>query len=172
MHHAPDRGETSVTWLDVAITVSVCVSAVFGFWKGIVRAVLGIAGLLGGLLLAGAYYRQVAASLWPAGETWSLFAAYALILVGVLAAAAVLAALLSRLIHMTALGLVDRIIGLVVGALVAAMAWAALLDMLQPLVPGIAGLISDSPFAHALADWLTHTSGATATGAHLPQQSG
>jgi len=152
-----------LTWLDIAITISVCVSAAFGFWKGIVRAVVGIAGLLGGVLVAGAYYRQAAAALWPGGETWAPVAAYALVLVGVLAAAAILAALLSRLIHMTALGLVDRILGLVVGALVAAMAWAALLNALQMVIPGVGSLVSDSSFARALVDWLA--SAATA-GAH------
>lgn len=98
--------------------------------------------------------------LWPTGSTWCLVAAYALVLVGVLVAAALVAALLSRLIHMTALGLIDRIAGLVIGAFVTAMAWAALLAALLPVVPGIDALVADSPLAQVLLDWLTIVSGA------------
>lgn len=121
---------------------------------------VGIAGLLGGILLAGACYEQVAAVLWPTGSTWCLVAAYALVLVGVLVAAALVAALLSRLIHMTALGLIDRVLGLVIGGFVTAMAWAALLTALLPVVPGVDALVADSPLAQVLLDWLTIVSGA------------
>ena len=142
-----------MTWLDVAVTVTICLLAAFGFWKGIVRAVIGIAGLLGGILLAGSLHRQVAAMLWPSGGTWSLIAAYAVILIAMLIVAALLAALLSRLVHMTALGMVDRIVGLAAGAIVAALGWALLLALLVPLSPGLADLVSQSPIARLLIDW-------------------
>jgi membrane protein required for colicin V production len=142
-----------VTWLDVAVTVTICLLAAFGFWKGIVRAVIGIAGLLGGLLVAGSLHRQVAAMLWPSGGTWSLIAAYAIILIATLVVAALLAALVSRLIHTTALGMVDRIVGLAAGAIVATMGWALLLALFVPLIPGFADLVSQSPVARLLLYW-------------------
>ena len=142
-----------MTWLDVAVTVTICLLAAFGFWKGIVRAVIGIAGLLGGLVIAGSLHRQVAALLWPSGGTWSLIAAYAVILIATLIVATLLAALLSRLIHMTALGMVDRLIGLAVGAIVATLGWALLLTLLVSLSPGFADLVSQSPIARLLLDW-------------------
>ena len=140
-------------WLDVAVTVTICLLAAFGFWKGIVRAVIGIAGLLGGLVLAGALHRHVAATLWPSGGTWPLIAVYAVILIATLIIAALLAALLSRLIHMTALGVVDRIVGLAVGAIVAALGWALLLTLLASLSPSFADLVSQSSVARLLLDW-------------------
>ena len=142
-----------MTWLDVAITVTICLLAAFGFWKGIVRAVIGIAGLLGGLVIAGSLHRQVAALLWPSGGTWSLIAAYAVVLIATLIVAALLAALLSRLIHMTALGMIDRLIGLAVGAIVATLGWALLLTLLVSLSSGFADLVSQSPIARLLLDW-------------------
>jgi len=150
----------SLTGLDIAITISLCISAAFGFWKGIVRAVVGIAGLLGGVLLAGAYHERVAASLWPEGGGWCPVAAYALILVAVLIAAAAVATLLSRLVHLTALGLVDRIAGLVIGLFVTAMAWAVLLNALLSVVPGMQGLVAASALAPLLLDLLNAVSGA------------
>ncbi len=142
-----------MTWLDVAVTVTICLLAAFGFWKGIVRAIIGIAGLLGAILLAGSLHRQVAAMLWPSGGTWSLIAAYAVILIAALIMAALLAALLSHLIHMTALGIVDRIVGLATGAIVAALGWALLLALLVPLSTGLADLVSQSPVVRLLLDW-------------------
>jgi len=149
-----------LTGLDLAITISLCVSAAFGFWKGIVRAVVGIAGLLGGILLAGAYHERVAAVLWPEGGSWCPVAAYALTLVTVLIAAAVVAALLAHVIHLTALGLVDRIAGLVIGVFVAAMTWAVLLNALLSAVPGTEGLVAGSALAPVLLELLTTVSGA------------
>lgn len=142
-----------MTWLDVAVTVTICLLAAFGFWKGIVRAVIGIVGLLGGILLAGTLHQQVAATLWPSGGTWSLIAAYALILIATLIVTALLAALLSRLIHMTALGTVDRMVGLAAGATAAALGWALLLALLVPLSPGLADLVSQSPIVRLLLNW-------------------
>jgi len=142
-----------MTWLDVAITVTICLLAAFGFWKGIVRAVIGIAGLLGGLVIAGSLHRQVAALLWPSGGTWSLIAAYGVVLIATLIVAALLAALLSRLIHMTALGMVDHLIGLAVGAIVATLGWALLLTLLVSLSSGFADLVSQSPIARLLLYW-------------------
>ena len=142
-----------MTWLDVTVTVAICLLAAFGFWKGIVRAVIGIAGLLGGIILAGSLHRQVAATLWPSGGTWSLITAYAAILIATLIVAALLATLLSRLIHMTALGMVDRIVGLTAGAIVATLGWALFLTLLVPLSPGLADLVSQSPVVRLLLDW-------------------
>ena len=142
-----------MTWLDVTVTVTICLLAAFGFWKGIVRAIIGIAGLLGAILLAGSLHRHIAAMLWPSGGTWSLIVAYAVILIAALIMAALLAALLSHLIHMTALGMVDRIVGLATGAIVAALGWALLLALLVPLSTGLADLVSQSPVVRLLLDW-------------------
>lgn len=61
---------------------------------------------------------------------------------------------------MTALGLIDRIAGLVIGAFVTTMAWAALLTALLPVVPGLEALVAGSPLAQVLLGWLTIVSGA------------
>lgn len=142
-----------MTWIDIAVLATICILAGFGFWKGIVRAVIGIAGFLGGLLLAGALYRPLAEMIWPSGGTGSLIAAYAIIFFATLVVAAIVAALLSRVIHMTVLGVVDRVIGLVAGGFVAAMGWALLLALLVSLSPSMAELVAESPLAQALVDW-------------------
>jgi len=143
-----------MTWLDIAVVATICLSAAYGLWKGIVRAIIGVAGLLGGLLLAGNYYRVLADSLWPQGGSWTGIAAFALIFFGVLIAAALIAGLLSRLIHMTPLGIVDRALGLAAGVLVALFGWGLILTITVALIPGADAALADSALAYGLINLL------------------
>ena len=136
-----------MTWLDIVVVATICIFAAFGFWKGILRTIIGIAALVLGLFLAGALYARIAAVLWPDGSGWTLVAAFALILLGTLVAGAIVAAVVSRAIQMTALGFVDRVIGLVAGVLVAILAWGAILALLAHVLPGMDGLLAESPVA-------------------------
>jgi membrane protein required for colicin V production len=144
-----------MTWLDIVVVATVVLSAIYGFWKGLIRAVLGIAGLLGGFFVAGLYYQQLAAKLWPDGALWTSAAAYVIILVAVLAAAALVAGMLSRLIHMTPLGIIDRVLGLAAGLVVAALGWALVFTIILATVPGADATLGDSELASELIRWLT-----------------
>jgi membrane protein required for colicin V production len=148
-----------MTWLDIVVVATVFLAALYGFWKGLVRAVLGVAGLLGGVFVAGLYYQQLAARLWPDGGLWTSAAAYVIILVAVLTTAALLAGLLSRLIHMTPLGIIDRVLGLAAGLLVAALGWALLFTIIVTTMPGASASLSDSAIASELVRWLASLRG-------------
>lgn len=141
-----------MTWLDIAMVATMCLGAAYGFWKGIVRAVIGIAGLLGGILLANAFYRELALKLWPGGGFWTNAASYAIILLGVLVTATLVASLLSRLVHMTPLGIVDRALGLTAGLLIVVLGWALLLTVAITIIPGADEALADSAIAYALVD--------------------
>jgi len=136
-----------MTWLDIAVVATICIFAAFGFWKGILRTVIGIAALLLGVFLAGAYYDELAHSLWPDGTGWAMAAAFALILLCTLMVGTIVALIVARAVHMTALGLVDRALGCAAGVLVAMVAWGAVLALLTPVVPGIDALMEASPAA-------------------------
>jgi len=136
-----------MTWLDIAVVATIGIFAALGFWKGILRTIIGIAALLLGLFLAGALYSHVAEALWPNGNGWSMAAAFALILVGTLAVGSIVAVIVSRAVHMTALGLVDRIVGLGAAVFVAIVAWGAVLALLIQVIPGMNGLMGESPVA-------------------------
>lgn len=139
-----------MTWLDVTVVATVCLSALYGLWKGIVRAVVGIAGLLAAFMIAGAFYRDLAARLWPGGGLWTYAAAYAIVLVAIMLTAAIIAAFLARLIHMTPLGVIDRSLGLVAGLLVAALGWALLFTFVLAAIPGADTFLGDSAIVSAL----------------------
>jgi uncharacterized membrane protein required for colicin V production len=148
-----------MTWLDLVVVATICIFAALGFWKGILRTVIGIAALLLGLFFAGALYGRLAEFLWPDGRGWSLVASFALILVGTLVVGAIAAAIVSRAVHMTALGLVDRAIGLATGALVAIVAWGAVLALLMHVLPGMDGLVGESPVATLVVNWFVQLTG-------------
>jgi membrane protein required for colicin V production len=152
-----------MTWLDIAVVATVCLSAAYGLWKGIVRAIVGIAGLIGGLLLAGAFYRELALKLWPVGGSWTNAAAYAIILFSTLIAAGIIASLLSRLVHMTPLGIVDRVLGLTAGLLVALLGWAFVLTVIVAVIPGADTALADSALAYGLIHWLATVRGLPAS---------
>jgi len=152
-----------MTWLDIAVAATVCLSAAYGLWKGIVRAVVGIAGLIGGILLAGAFYRELALKLWPMGGSWTNAAAYAIILFGTLLAAGIVAAVLSRIVHMTPLGIVDRVLGLTAGVLVALLGWALVLTIIVTVIPGADAALADSALAYGLIHWLAAVRGLPAS---------
>jgi len=152
-----------MTWLDIAVVVTVCLSAAYGLWKGIVRAIVGIAGLIGGILLAGAFYQELALKLWPVGGSWTNPAAYAVIFFGTLIAAGIIAGLLSRIVHMTPLGIVDRVLGLTAGLLVALLGWALVLTIIVAVMPGADTALADSALAYRLIHWLAAVRGLPAS---------
>jgi len=148
-----------MTWLDTVIVLTICVMAAIGFWKGIVRTIVGIAALFAGVLLAGQFYQTVDQALWPEGSAWSAAAAYALVFFGVLMLGLLAATLLSRLIQMTVFGMVDRAVGLVAGATVAILLWGATIALLAQAITGMDAVLADSPVAALVAQWFVQLTG-------------
>ena len=85
-----------MSWLDLVIVVVLAVGAFFGLRMGIIKAVLSLAGVIIGVVLAGQYYVALADVLPFFSETSSAakIVAFAIILIGVMIVAVVLARLL------------------------------------------------------------------------------
>ena len=134
-------------WLDIVIIV---VAAVFGFvglWRGAIRTAFGIAGLVLGIILAGRYYEPLAAILSPGGASWAGIAAYAIILVATMIVAGVIGWVVARLVHITLLGWLDRLVGGILGVLLGLLLVAAMLAIVIKYLPGTAEAISKSALA-------------------------
>lgn len=152
-----------MTWIDIAVVVTICACAAFGYWRGILRTAIGIAGLLGGILLASALHQRLAQLIWPRGGTWSFIASYAIILLAALAITAIVAALVARTVYQTPLGIVDRLLGLVVGVLIALGVWVLIITIVLLILPGGEEIIADSPIAALIVRWLADIQGLPAT---------
>lgn len=139
-----------MNWLDIVIIVIAVLLGILGLWRGAIKTAFGIAGLIGGIALAGHYYGGLASTLSAEGATWSRIAAYAIILVGSLVIASVIGWFVARLAHITMLGWIDRLIGFILGAAIGGILCAAVLVIVSKYLPNTGGVISDSVIAKFL----------------------
>jgi len=139
-------------WLDIIIIVAIGVSTFVGLRKGIIRAVLSLAGLVIGVVLAGLYYSPFSEQLtFIPQANLAKVAAFAIIFIGVMIIATVLARLLKRAASAIMLGWADRLAGAVLGFVLGAIFCGAFLAMWIKFL-GMTGAIAESNLAPILLD--------------------
>ncbi|GAH14431.1 unnamed protein product, partial [marine sediment metagenome] len=117
-----------MNWLDIIIIVVLIISTIFGLRTGIIKAALSLAGLIIGVILAGRYYTPLSEQLTfipQAGVAQAV--AFAIILIGVMVIAGVLAKLLKWATSLVMLGWVNKLSGAVFGLVLGAIFCGALL---------------------------------------------
>ncbi|MFP3898707.1 MAG: CvpA family protein [Dehalococcoidia bacterium] len=139
-----------MNWLDIVIIVVAALFGLAGLWNGIIKTAFGIAGLIGGIALAGRYYGGLAALLSPAGATWANIVAYAVILLATMVLAGVIGWFVSKLVHITLLGWLDRLVGFILGVAIGSLLCAAVLAIVSKYHTGLEGAISRSVTARFL----------------------
>ena len=103
-----------MNWVDAAMLGILALSACAGFLRGFARELLGVAAWIIAAVLAGRFYGAAV----PIARTWiedaqiADVACYVVVFLFILIALSVLANLLSRLVRLSLLGGVDRILGL------------------------------------------------------------
>ncbi len=141
-----------MNWIDIVIVVAICVSAFIGMRKGIIKLTLTLVGLVVGIILAGRYYAFF--SRWLFFIPWpglSRVAAFAIIFIGVMVLATLLARLLERAASAIMMGWVNRLVGGILGVVVGAMFCGAFLAMWVRFL-GATGAIANSKLAPILLD--------------------
>jgi membrane protein required for colicin V production len=141
-----------MNWLDIVIIVVAVLLGIVGLRQGIIKTVFGIAGLIGGIVLAGRYYDELAAVLSPSGATWVNIAAYAIILIATLIVAGVIGRLVAKLVHLVLLGWLDRLVGCILGVFIGGLLCAAILAIVVKYYPGTWAVISQSGLARFLME--------------------
>ncbi len=140
-------------WLDIAIIVAIAIAILIGLRIGIIRAVLSLAGLIVGVILAGRYYLPLSQQLsFIPYENAAKVVAFAIILIGVMVIAGVLASLLKWAASAIMLGWVNRLGGAVFGLFLGAIFCGALLAIWVKFFDIAA--ISESNLAAILLDRL------------------
>ena len=139
-----------MNWLDIVIIVVAVLLGIVGLRQGIIKTVFGIAGLIGGIVLAGRYYDELAAVLSSSGATWVNIAAYAIILIATLIVASVIGRLVAKLTHLVLLGWLDRLVGCILGVLIGGLLCAAILAIVGKYSTGAEAVISQSAIAKFL----------------------
>jgi membrane protein required for colicin V production len=141
-----------MNWLDIVIIIVTLLLGMLGLWRGAIKTVFSIIGLIGGIALAGHYYLPLASILSPSGAIWSRIAAYAIILIGVLVIASVIGWFVARLVHIVMLGWLDRLLGFILGAGIGGMLCAAVLAIVSKYLPVTEEPISRSVMARLLME--------------------
>jgi membrane protein required for colicin V production len=139
-----------MNWLDIVIIVVVAALGIAGLRQGMIRTVFGIAGLIGGIFLAGRYYDELAALLFPSGATWANIVSYAIIAVATLVVAGVIGWLLAKLVNFAALGWLDKLVGCILGIVIGGLLCAAILAIVVKYYPGMEATINQSVIARFL----------------------
>jgi membrane protein required for colicin V production len=136
-----------MNWLDIVILILLIIPTFVGLKAGLIKALLTIVGGVVGLILAGQFYEGFAGVLgFISNEGAAKVVAFAIIFVGIMIIAAILAAVLKKLVSMVMLGWVNKLGGAIFGFLIGAIFCGALLSMWVNFL-GIGDTISDSALA-------------------------
>ena len=138
--------------VDIAIVVVIVVPTLIFLRMGIIKAVLSLVGLIVGVILAGQFYEVLSTQLSFIPQAGvAEIVAYAIILIGVMIVAAVLARLLKWVTSMMMLGWVNKLGGAAFGFVLGVLLCSALLAIWAKYL-GTIGIVSQSILAAILLD--------------------
>ena len=141
-----------MNWLDIVIVLLIVIPTLIGLRVGIIKVVLSVVGVVVGVILAGRYYAVFAEHLaFISQPSLAKIAAFAIILIGVMIIAAVVASLIKRVVSVVMLGWVNRLGGAVFGFVLGAIFCGAMLTIWVKFV-GITGPVDASALAPLLLD--------------------
>lgn len=139
-----------MNWLDIVLVIAIAVSALIGVKKGVIGIALTLAGLVLGVFLAGRYYILLSQNLsFISHAGLAKVAAFAIIFIGVMIIAGVLARLLGKAASAIMMGWVNRIGGGVLGGILGAIFCGAFLAMWVKFL-GMTQVIAESRIAPIL----------------------
>jgi len=139
-----------MNWLDIVLVIAIAISVLIGVKKGVIGIALTLAGLVLGVFLAGRYYillSQYLSFISHAGLV--KVAAFAIIFIGVMAIAAVLARLLGRVASAVMMGWANHLGGGILGFILGAIFCGAFLAMWVKFL-GMTQAIAESRIAPIL----------------------
>ena len=137
-------------WLDIVIVVIALVFATVGFAQGVIKTVFGLAGVAGGIALAGQYHDRLASILSAGGAGWAGVAAFAIIVIITIVVASLVGRLVARIAKLVLLGWLDKTLGFVVGLGIGCVLCTAALTVASIYLPGAADFILQSAVAEFL----------------------
>ena len=141
-----------MNWLNIVIIVTLVIPTFLGLRMGIIKAALSLAGLIVGVILAGYYYVPLSEQLpFISSAAVAEIVAFAIILIGVMVIAVVLAWLLKWAISIVMLGWVNRLGGAIFGLVLGTLFCGALLAIWVKYF-GMDGVIAESFLATVLLD--------------------
>jgi membrane protein required for colicin V production len=143
-----------MNWLDIIIIVILAIAVIGGLKTGIIKAVLALAGIVVGVVLAGRYYLPLAESLsFVPHDGAAKIIAFAIILIAVMIISVVIGTILTRVVSAVMLGWINRLVGAVFGLVLGSIFCGAVLAIWGKFI-GMTGVIAGSAIAPILLKYL------------------
>lgn len=138
---------------DILVVIVVGYGLVRGLFRGLVKEVASIIGVIGGFYLAYSYYRLLGTHLGflTTNESYQMIIGFLIIFCGVLIIVAGLAMIIKYLLKIAYMGWIDRIGGLIFGFIKGVLIVSILFLMLTAFLPRDAGLMKNSILAPHIA---------------------
>jgi len=132
--------------LDIVFCVILGFLGLRGIFRGLVKEIASILGLILGFVLANTYHAQLAAMFenFPGGPGMAKLAAYLAIFLGVVAVIFLLASLIRKLLQMIMLGWVDSIGGGALGFFKGALLCSIIVLALTAFLPSKSAILTES----------------------------
>lgn len=141
-----------MNWLDIIILVVVAAATFYCLKIGVIKAVLTLAGMIGGVILAGRFYLLLAERLtFIPQEDLAKIVAFGIIMVGIALVTGILARLLGWFASVIMLGWVNHLGGAILGFIMGALFCGALLAIWGKFFD-VSELIGQSGLASILLD--------------------
>lgn len=148
--------------IDLIILASIALSVVMGFFWGLIRQVIALVGLVGGLILAGQFYKGVAEFLHGsngkgliADENWANIVAFVGIMILFSLALGIVGSVVRMVAKLLFLGWLDRVLGAVLGLLISLTLTMAVVIVATVFpVPGLSDGVRESQVAKMLSGYI------------------
>ena len=145
-----------MNWVDITIIVTLAVSTLMGVFWGLIRQLIAVFGLVGGIMIAGRFYAPVADFLHGsdgqgliADANWARIIAFVGILIIFSLALGAVGSILRVLAKLLFLGWLDHLLGGLLGLLMAVTLVMSVLVVATVFpVPGLSESVANSQVAH------------------------
>ena len=103
--------------LDIIVLIVIGISTAYGIWKGLIKQVFSIAGIIAGYVVASHYYIPFSSYLKFNDQNLAKILSFILIFIGCVIIATVLAFIVNKIFRLPGLGFINSFLGGVVGFL-------------------------------------------------------
>jgi membrane protein required for colicin V production len=134
---------------DTIIIIILGYCLIRGFFRGLIKEISSIVGVLGGFYAGYTYYLDIARplSVWISNPAYTKIIGFMILFCGVFAFVSILGVIIKYLMNIAFLGWVDRICGVFFGIAKGVMITSVLLMILTTFLPKGASMIKDSLLA-------------------------
>ncbi|MBU2623707.1 MAG: CvpA family protein [Proteobacteria bacterium] len=138
---------------DILIIIILLYCLVRGIFRGLLKEMSSLAGVLGGFYAAYTYYREVGKLLnrWIADPNYVNILSFLLVFICVFLIISILGIIIKYILKIVFLGLVDRVFGAVFGILKGILIASVLLIVFTAFLPDSSNIIKTSKTSHYLA---------------------